>query len=404
MTQGYVGKQTIKDIDISAKRVLVRVDFNVPIDSGHITDDGRLKAAIPTIKYLIEKNAKIILCSHLGRPEGQVVPKLSLYHVAKRLEELLGQEVMFISDSVGSAVESALEHLQFGQVALLENLRFHPEEERNDPGFAYSLASLADVFVGDGFGVSHRAHASTEGITKYLPSVAGLLMEKELGVLGSLLRLPERPMTVILGGAKVSDKLGVLENFLDKVDDILIGGGMAATFIKAQGFETGLSLVEDELIATAKEIMEQSVKAGVSLITPYDVVIADAFDKGAVGRTVDTDDIPKDCYIMDIGHKTLDSFRAHLANSKTILWNGPMGVYEFEQFSRGTREIAATLGSLTGVTTVLGGGSTAEAVESLGISSRITHVSTGGGASLEFLEGKTLPGVASLLDLEVSSS
>ena len=393
-------KQTIRDIEVDGKRVLVRVDFNVELERGRISDDGRLRAALPTIRRLRERGAVVILCSHLGRPSGKVVEDMRLAPIGRRLSELLGVDVTCVDECVGPKVEDAVRKAKPGDVLLLENLRFHPEEERNDLDFARSLASVADVFVDDGFGVAHRAHASTEGVTNFLPSVAGFLMEREVEVLGSVLESPERPLVVALGGAKVSDKIGVLENFLDKVDTLLIGGGMAATFLKAKGLPVGNSLVEDERLDLARDMMRRAEENGISLLIPVDVVVADSFAAEARSRTVDVEDVPDGWYIMDIGHKTLDVFRAEAARGKTILWNGPMGVFEFQAFSRGTRELAAALASLDGATTVLGGGSTAEAVNSLGLADRITHVSTGGGASLEFLEGRTLPGVAALLDKE----
>ena len=393
-------KQTIRDIEVDGKRVLVRVDFNVELKRGRISDDGRLRAALPTIRRLRERGAVVILCSHLGRPSGKVVEDMRLAPIGRRLSELLGVDVTCVDECVGPKVEDAVRKAKPGDVLLLENLRFHPEEERNDLDFARSLASVADVFVDDGFGVAHRAHASTEGVTNFLPSVAGFLMEREVEVLGSVLESPERPLVVALGGAKVSDKIGVLENFLDKVDTLLIGGGMAATFLKAKGLPVGNSLVEDERLDLALDMMRRAEENGISLLIPVDVVVADSFAAEARSRTVDVEDVPDGWYIMDIGHKTLDVFRAEAARGKTILWNGPMGVFEFQAFSRGTRELAAALASLDGATTVLGGGSTAEAVNSLGLADRITHVSTGGGASLEFLEGRTLPGVAALLDKE----
>lgn len=393
-------KQTIRDIEISGKRVLVRADFNVTLEQDRISEDGRLRAVLPTLVYLQEHGAKVILCSHLGRPGGKVVEEMRLAPVGQRLSELMQRDVASIDECVGSAVEAAVNELKPGDILLLENLRFYPEEEQNDSDFAHSLASVAEVFVNDGFAVAHRAHASTEGVSHYLPSVAGFLMEKELRILGSLLTSPQRPLVVALGGAKISDKIGVLENFLDKVNTLLIGGGMAATFLKARGLPIGSSLVEDDSLDVARDLMSRAKEKGVSLLIPLDVVIANAFGPNAQSRTVDVEDVPDEWYIMDIGHRTLDVFRAEVAMGKTILWNGPMGVFEFPAFSKGTRELAATLGSLDGVTTVLGGGSTAEAVDSLGLADRITHVSTGGGASLEFLEGKNLPGVAVLLDKE----
>jgi len=393
-------KQTVRDINVNGKRVLVRVDFNVSLDKGIISDDGRLRAVLPTIQYLQEHGAAIVLCSHLGRPGGKVVEDMRLAPIGQRLSELLQQDVTCLDECIGPKVSAAVKELKHGETLLLENLRFHPEEEQNDPDFAKALASIADVFVDDGFAVAHRAHASTEGVTHYLPSVAGFLMEREMEILGSVLQSPEGPLVVALGGAKISDKIGVIENFLHKVDTLLIGGGMAATFLKAQGLSVGNSLVEDNRLDIARDIMERAKGNGTSLLIPLDVVVADSFSAVADSRTVDVEDVPDGWYIMDIGHRTLDVFRAEVAKGKTILWNGPMGVFEFAAFSRGTRELVATLGSLNGATTILGGGSTAEAVDSLGLTNRITHVSTGGGASLEFLEGKTLPGIAALLNKE----
>jgi phosphoglycerate kinase len=393
-------KQTVRDIDINGKRVLVRVDFNVSLDKGIISDDGRLRAVLPTIQYLQENEASIILCSHLGRPGGKVVEDLKLAPIGLLLSELLQQDVTCLDECIGPRVEAAVRNMKPREIILLENLRFHPEEEQNDPNFAKALAYIADVFVDDGFAVAHRAHASTEGITHYLPSVAGFLMEREMEILGSVLQSPQPPLVVALGGAKISDKIGIIENFLHKVDTLLIGGGMAATFLKAQGLSVGNSLVEDNRLDITRNIMERAQRNGTSLLIPLDVVVADSFGAEANSRTVDVEDVPDGGYIMDIGHRTLDVFRAAIAKGKTILWNGPMGVFEFPAFSRGTRELMATIGSLDGVTTILGGGSTAEMVDALGLADRITHLSTGGGASLEFLEGKTLPGIAALLDKE----
>ena len=385
-------KKSVRDIEVGGKRVLMRADFNVTVEDGRITDDSRIRAAIPTIRYLQEQGARVVLCSHLGRPGGKVVEDMRLTPVLHRLSELLQNEVLSIDDCTGPRVEAAVNALQPGDVLLLENLRFHEEEEKNDPEFARSLASLADVFVSDGFGVVHRAHASTEGVTRYLPSVAGFLMERELDVLGSLLESPREPLVVVLGGAKVTDKIGVIENFLDKVNTILIGGGMAATFLKAKGLAVGGSQVEEDRLEFVREVFGRAEEKGVDFIIPVDVVVADSFSPDAASRTVDVDGVPDGWLILDIGHKTLDTFRREVARGKTILWNGPMGVFEFPAFATGTRELAAALASLDDAVTVVGGGSTAEAVDALGLSSRLTHVSTGGGASLEFLEGRTLPG------------
>ena len=393
-------KKSVRDIEVGGKRVLMRVDFNVTVEDGRIADDSRIRAAIPTILYLREQGAKVVLCSHLGRPGGKVVEDMRLTPVLHRLSELLEIEVRSTDDCIGPDVQSAVNDLAAGDVLLLENLRFHPEEEANDPEFARALASLADVFVSDGFGVAHRAHASTEGVTRYLPSVSGFLMEREIDVLGSLLESAQEPLVVVLGGAKVTDKIGVIENFLDKVNTLLIGGGMAATFLKANGLDVGGSQVEDDRLDFVREVVASAEEKGVDFIIPVDVVVADSFRADASSRTVDVDAVPDGWLILDIGHKTLDTFRREVARGKTILWNGPMGVFEFPSFATGTRELAAALASLDDAVTVVGGGSTAEVVDVLGLSDRLTHVSTGGGASLEFLEGRTLPGVAALLDKE----
>ncbi len=393
-------KKTLSDIDVKNKRVLVRVDFNVPIAEGRISDDSRIRAVIPTVEYLREQGAMIILCSHLGRPDGQVVPSMSLEPAALELSKIMGIQIGFVNNCIGANASEAVSSLKYGEVLLLENLRFHKGEELNDAGFARQLSDLADVFVNDGFAVAHRAHASTEGITHYLPSVAGLLMHRELAILGTLLEDPHRPLVVLLGGAKVSDKIGVLENFINKVNVILIGGGMAATFLKAAGNSVGSSIVEDELVDLARDISERAIANQVELHIPIDVVVAESFGPNSRNITVDVNKVPDGWIIMDIGHKTLDTYRAKIANGKTILWNGPSGVFEFEAFSRGTRELAATMASLKDAITVVGGGSTAEAVESLRLGHLMTHVSTGGGASLEFLEGKHLPGIDALIDKE----
>ena len=391
-------KRSVLDIDVDFKTVLVRVDFNVEMHGGGIADDSRIKASIPTIRYLQEHNAKVILCSHLGRPGGKVVESLRMKPIAIHLATLLDQNVIYVEDSDIDDINTKVRLMDPGDVLMIENLRFNTGEESNDPDFSKAIGSLADLFVQDGFGVSHRAHASTEGITHFLPSVSGLLMDKEIDILTQLTESPENPLVLILGGAKISDKIGVIENFLDKVDALLIGGGMAGTFLKAQGFNIGNSMVEDDKLQLATSLMLKASKNGIRLIIPKDVVVANFFGPDAERLTVDIDEIPNEWYIMDIGHKTLDLFKSEVSAAKTVLWNGPMGVFEFKKFSKGTVELAATLGSLKGVTTVLGGGSTAEAVDSLGIGDRITHVSTGGGATLEFLEGKQLPGIVSLLD------
>lgn len=389
-------KKTIRDIEVAGKRVLVRVDFNVPLAEGRVTDDTRIRAALPTINYLLERGAKVILMSHLGRPKGKVVDELRLNPVADRLAELLGKPVRKLDDCIGPEVEAQVAQMQPGEVILLENVRFHPEDEANDPGFAQRLASLGDIFVNDAFGAAHRAHASTVGVAKHLPSVAGFLMEKELTFLGQALTAPAHPFVAILGGAKISDKIGVIENLLTKVDALLIGGGMANTFLKAQGYEIGQSLVEDESLDVAREMLE---RAGEKLALPVDVVIADRFDAAAKSNVVPVDQVPKDWRILDIGPKTVELFRRKLAGAKTVVWNGPMGVFEFPRFAAGTEAIARILAE-SGATTIIGGGDSVAAVEQAGLADRMTHISTGGGASLEFLEGKELPGVAALLERE----
>ena len=389
-----MNKKTVRDIDVAGKRVLVRVDFNVPLEKGQVTDDTRIRAALPTIRYLIDHRARVILMSHLGRPKGGPSDDLRLEPVARRLSELLGQEVHYVRDCIGPEVEAAVQALGEGEVLLLENLRFHPEEEKNDPAFAAQLAKLGDVYVNDAFGAAHRAHASTAGIAQYLPAVAGFLMEKELTFLGKALESPERPFITILGGAKISDKIGVIRNLLSRVDRLLIGGGMANTFLKAMGYEMGDSLVEMESLDVARELLQA---AGDKLRLPVDVVIADRFDNDAERRVVKVDAVPAGWRVLDIGPETVEAFRAELANAKTVVWNGPMGVFEFPNFAAGTFAIAETLASLP-ATTIVGGGDSVAAVQKAGMAYQITHISTGGGASLEFLEGRTLPGVAALLD------
>jgi phosphoglycerate kinase len=388
-------KKTIKDVEVKSKRVLVRVDFNVPLAEGKVTDDTRIRAALPTIHYLLEHGAKVILMSHLGRPKGKVVDVLRLDPVAERLAELLGRPVRKLDDCVGPEVEAAVAEMQPSDVILLENVRFHPGDESNDPDFAKRLASLADIFVNDAFGAAHRAHASTVGVAEYLPSVAGFLMEKELTFLGQALAAPEHSFVAILGGAKVSDKIGVIDNLLTRVDVLLIGGGMANTFLKAQGYEIGQSLVEDESLDVARETLE---RAGERLVLPVDVVIADRFDAEADSKVVPVDQVPKDWRILDIGPETVGLFQQKLAGARTVVWNGPMGVFEFPRFAAGTKAIAHILAE-SGATTIIGGGDSVAAVEQAGLADKMTHISTGGGASLEFLEGKELPGVAALLDI-----
>jgi phosphoglycerate kinase len=391
-------KKTIADIDVRGKRILMRVDFNVPLDpdSGRVLDDTRIRAALPSIKYLRERGARLILCSHLGRPKG-VDESLRLAPVARRLSELLGSPVKTTDDCVGPRVEEAARALGAGDVLLLENLRFHREEEANDPDFARALASVADVYVNDAFGTAHRAHASTAGVAAYLPAVAGFLMEKELTFLGKALANPDRPFAAVIGGAKVSTKMGVLENLLEKVDRLLIGGGMACTFLKAEGYEVGQSLLEEEFVETARQIMERASKRGLVLLLPSDVIVGDRFAADARRRQVSAKEIPVDWQTMDIGEKTTEAFIDALRDCRTVLWNGPMGVIEFEAFSRGSNRLAEAIAGLD-ATTIVGGGETVAVVERLGLEGKFSHVSTGGGAALEFLEGRELPGVAALAD------
>jgi len=396
-------KKTIRDIDLAGKRVLVRVDFNVPLDSQqHITDDTRIRAALPTIRYLLDQGAAVILMSHLGRPDGKVVDTLRLATVAQRLSELLGRPVEMAAESVGPAVEAQARALQPGQVLLLENLRFHKEEEKNDPGFARQLAALGEVYVNDAFGTAHRAHASTEGVTHYLPGAAGFLMEKEINFLGSALEHPRRPFAAIIGGAKVSDKIAVLERLISMVDTLLIGGGMANTFLKAEGFEIGDSLFEASKLDVARDLIAKARQRGIEFLLPVDVVVADRFAADATYKVVSHDNVPESWRILDIGPKTIEAFREALANAQTIVWNGTLGVAEMPAFAKGTNAIIEILAERTraGATTIIGGGDSAAAVEETGASEKMTHVSTGGGASLEFLEGRTLPGVAALQDKE----
>jgi phosphoglycerate kinase len=391
-------KKTVRDIDVRGRRVLVRVDFNVPIgDGGAILDDLRIRASLPTIQYLREHRAKTVLCSHLGRPKGRAVESLSLGPVARRLSEQLGAPVATASDCIGPEAERAVEALAPSEVLLLENLRFHPEEEANDPEFARRLASLADVFVNDAFGVAHRAHASTEGVTHQVPAVAGLLMEKEIDYLSRVVSEPQRPLGAIIGGAKVSDKIAVLRNLLDRTDVLVIGGGMANTFLRARGQETGDSLVEEEQFDTAREIASDAERRGVRLLLPIDVVIADAFSADADSRVVEAGDVPDGWRILDVGERSVQAYAGALRECKTVVWNGPLGVIEFPRFARGSEALARALAELD-ATTIAGGGETAALIEQAGLADRFDHVSTGGGAFLEFLEGRELPGVAALED------
>ena len=393
-----MSKKTVKDIDLRGKKVFVRCDFNVPMDENqNITDNRRIVAALPTIKYLIEQNCKIILASHLGRPKGEVKPEFSLAPVAKELSKQLGQEVLMAKDVIGESAKSLAENLQEGQVMLLENVRFHREETDNDPEFAKELASMAEVFVNDAFGTAHRAHASTEGISHYLPSVSGFLIEKELKFLGDALNNPERPFVAILGGAKVSDKIGVIDSLLEKVDTLMIGGGMAYTFFKAQGYEVGNSLCEPDKCDLALSLMNKAKEKGVKFLLPIDTKIGKEFKPDTESKTVAWTEIPEGWEGFDIGEKTIEMFKDELKSAKTVVWNGPLGLFEFDQFAIGTNAIAHALAELD-ATTIIGGGDSAAAVEKAGLADKMTHISTGGGASLEFLEGKKLPGIECLQD------
>jgi phosphoglycerate kinase len=390
--------RTLDSLELQGKRVLVRVDYNVPLakSDGHITDDTRIRATLPTIQALLDRGAAaVILMSHLGRPKGQPNPSMSLRPVAARLSELLGRPVAMQVDCIGPAVETALRALPAGSVALLENLRFHAEEESNDPGFARRLAVLGDVYVNDAFGAAHRAHASTEGVARLLPAAAGLLMEREVAALGRVLREPEAPVVIILGGAKISDKIGVIDNLLTRASAILIGGGMANTFLKAQGREIGHSLVEDDKVAEAKRLLAAAEDRGVTLALPIDVVVATEVTADAPRRTIAVEAVGPEERILDIGPLTVAAFGEHIAGAKTIVWNGPMGVFEVEPFAAGTRAVAEAVAA-AGAFSLVGGGDSVAAIEQAGLAERISHVSTGGGASLEFLEGQELPGVAVL--------
>ena len=393
-----MNKKTIKDIDLKGKKVLVRCDFNVPMDENkNITDNTRIVAALPTIKYLLENNCAVILCSHLGRPKGEFKPEFSLAPVAKELSKLLDKEVIMAKDVVGEDANKKAKELQAGQVMLLENVRYHREETDNDPEFAKKLADMAEIYVNDAFGAAHRAHASTAGIAQYLPAVSGFLIEKELTVLGNAINNPERPFMAILGGAKVSDKIGVIDSLLDKVDTLMIGGGMAYTFFKAQGYSVGNSLCEEEKTGLALEAMEKAKQKGVKLLLPVDTKVGKEFKPDTESKTVAWTDIPDGWEGFDIGEKTIEMFKNELKNAKTVIWNGPVGLFEFDQFAIGTNEIAKTLADLD-ATTIIGGGDSGAAVAKAGLADKMTHICTGGGASLEFLEGKKLPGIECLLD------
>ncbi|MBD7937013.1 MULTISPECIES: phosphoglycerate kinase [Cytobacillus] len=393
-----MNKKSVKDVELKGKRVFCRVDFNVPMKEGQITDETRIRAAIPTINYLIDQGAKVILASHLGRPKGQVVEELRLTPVAERLSALLGKNVAYADEAYGEKVEQAVDGLEEGDVLLLENVRFYPGEEKNDPELAKAFAQLADVYVNDAFGAAHRAHASTEGIAHHIPAVSGLLMEKELEVLGKALSNPDRPFTAIIGGAKVKDKIDVIDNLLDKVDNLIIGGGLAFTFVKAQGHDIGNSLLEEDKLELAKTFMQKAEEKGVNFLMPIDAVVADRFAEDADSKTVAINEIPAEWMALDIGPETANLYSEVIADSKLVIWNGPMGVFEMDQFAGGTKAVAEALAEANDTYSVIGGGDSAAAVEKFHFADRMSHISTGGGASLEFMEGKALPGVVALND------
>lgn len=393
-----MNKKTIRDIDLKGKKAFVRVDFNVPMKDQQITDETRIQAALPTINALVESGAIVILASHLGRPKGEVVEELRLTPVAKRLSEILGKEVVKADESYGEAVKAQISKLSEGDVILLENVRFNAGEEKNDAELAKQYAELADVFVNDAFGAAHRAHASTEGIAHHIPAVSGLLMQKELDVLGKALSNPDRPFTAIIGGAKVKDKIGVIENLLEKVDNLIIGGGLAYTFVKALGHEVGQSLLEEDKIDLAKSYMEKAKEKGVKFYMPVDVTVADDFSNDANIKTVSIEEIPSDWEALDIGPKTREIYADVIKSSKLVIWNGPMGVFELDAFATGTKAVAEALAESQDTYSVIGGGDSAAAVEKFDLADKMSHISTGGGASLEFMEGKELPGVVALND------
>ena len=393
-----MNKKTVKDIDLKGKKVFVRCDFNVPMDENqNITDNARIVGALPTIKYLLEQNCKIILASHLGRPKGEFKPEFSLAPVAKELSKLLGQEVIMAKDVIGEDACEKAANLKEGEILLLENVRFHKEETDNDPEFCKKLASMAEVYVNDAFGTAHRAHASTTGIASYLPAVSGFLIEKELQFLGNAVNNPERPFVAILGGAKVSDKIGVIDSLLEKVDTLMIGGGMAYTFFKAQGYEVGNSICEMDKLDLAKEAMEKAKQKGVKLMLPVDTKVGKEFKPDTESKIVSYTEIPAEWEGFDIGPETIKMFEEELRKAKTVVWNGPLGLFEFDQFAIGTNAIAKVLSEID-ATTIIGGGDSAAAVKKAGLEDKMTHISTGGGASLEFLEGKKLPGIEALMD------
>ncbi|WP_336770747.1 phosphoglycerate kinase [Bacillus bombysepticus] len=393
-----MNKKSIRDVGLKGKRVFCRVDFNVPMKEGKITDETRIRAALPTIQYLVEQGAKVILASHLGRPKGQVVEEMRLTPVAARLGELLGKDVKKADEAFGPVAQEMVAAMNEGDVLVLENVRFYAGEEKNDAELAKEFAALADIFVNDAFGAAHRAHASTAGIADYLPAVSGLLMEKELDVLGKALSNPERPFTAIIGGAKVKDKIGVIRHLLDKVDNLIIGGGLAYTFVKALGHEIGLSLCEDDKIELAKEFMQLAKEKGVNFYMPVDVVITEEFSETATTKIVGIDSIPSNWEGVDIGPKTREIYADVIKNSKLVVWNGPMGVFEMTPFAEGTKAVGQALADAEDTYSVIGGGDSAAAVEKFGMADKMSHISTGGGASLEFMEGKELPGVVCLND------
>lgn len=395
-----MNKKTVRDVDVGGRRVFLRADLNVPLDDGRITDDTRVRASVPTIVYLLERGASVVLASHLGRPKGKVNDALRLKPVADRLSQLLGRPVRLTGDALGAGVQLAVDKLQPGDLLMLENLRFHAEEEGNDPGFARALAGFADLYVDDAFGSAHRAHASTEGITHYLPAVAGLLLEREVGALSRLLKKPAKPFHTVIGGAKIAGKLEVLEALLNRCQAILVGGGMANTFLAARGLAMGKSLVETDQLENAERIMAEARRKRVRFMLPTDAVIAPQIHYRARTETIPIDAVPKDQMVVDIGPETVAAYTEHLAKARTIFWNGPMGVFEISAFAAGTTAIARYIADRTGagVVTIVGGGDSVAAVEQLGVADQMTHVSTGGGASLEFVEGKSLPGVEALLD------
>ena len=392
-----MNKKTVKDIDVNGKKVLVRCDFNVPIDSetGEITDNRRIRAALPTIQYLLDHNAKVILCSHLGRPKGEFNLKYSLKPVAEELSKLLNKDVKLAKDVIGESAKELTSNMKEGDIVLLENVRFHKEEEQNDPEYSKALASMAEIYVNDAFGTAHRAHSSTTGVADYLPAVSGFLIEKELEFLGGALENPKHPFVAILGGAKVSDKIGVIENLLDKVDTLIIGGGMAYTFYKAQGHSIGTSICEEDKIDLANDILSKAKEKNVEILLPIDNHVSAEYSNEAEDKYVESAEIPEGFMGLDIGPKTIELFKNAIKNAKTVVWNGPLGVTEFSKFEEGTKAIAEVLAETQAVT-VIGGGDSAAAVEKFGLSDKMTHISTGGGASLEFLEGKVLPGIACL--------